>query len=79
MLVVMNYTPVPRYNYRVGVPRDGVWTEVLNTDAGDYGGSGMGNLGEVEAHQAGSHGRPFSINLTVPPLAAVFLKSSGGA
>ncbi len=77
MLVVMNYTPVPRYNYQIGVPRDGIWMEVLNTDAGDYGGSGMGNLGGVDAHESRSHDRPFSVNVTVPPLAAVFLKSSG--
>ncbi|NIA25331.1 MAG: 1,4-alpha-glucan branching protein GlgB [Gammaproteobacteria bacterium] len=77
MLVVINYTPVPRYNYRVGVPRNGVWTEILNSDAIDYGGSGMGNLGGIEAHDSGSHGRPYSVNVTVPPLGAVFLKNVG--
>jgi 1,4-alpha-glucan branching enzyme len=79
MLVVMNYTPVPRYNYRVGVPRSGMWAEVLNSDAVDYGGSGMGNLGSIEAHDSGSHGRPFSVNVAVPPLGAVFLKSEGAS
>ncbi len=77
VLFVANYTPVPRYNYRVGVPRDGVWTEIFNSDAIDYGGSGMGNMGGIEAHDLGSHDRPFSVNVTVPPLGAVFLKSAG--
>ncbi|GBD86077.1 1,4-alpha-glucan branching enzyme GlgB [bacterium BMS3Abin02] len=77
VLVVMNYTPVPRYNYRLGVSRDGVWTEILNSDATVYGGSGMGNFGGIEAHDSPSHGRPFSVNVTVPPLGAVFLKSTG--
>jgi 1,4-alpha-glucan branching enzyme len=74
-LVVCNFTPVPRYNYRVGVPRGGVWREVLNGDATLYGGSGQGNMGGVEAAPFPSHGRPYALYLTLPPLAAVFLKS----
>ena len=77
ILAIFNFTPVARYNYRMGVPREGHWEEILNTDAADYGGSGLGNLGGVDSHKTGAHGRPFSVNLTLPPLGAVFLKSSG--
>ena len=77
VLVVCNFTPVPRLNYRVGAVRGGFWQEVLNSDATDYGGSGYGNLGEVEAAPVPYHGRLYSLNLTLPPLAAVFLKSRG--
>jgi 1,4-alpha-glucan branching enzyme len=55
-----------------------MWREILNTDAVEYGGSGQGNMGGVEASPVPSHGRPFSLDLTLPPLAAIFLKSSGG-
>ncbi len=72
---VFNFTPVPRLNYRVGVPRDGYWAEILNSDACEHGGSGQGNLGGVEATPVPFHGRPYSLNLTLPPLGAVFLKS----
>jgi 1,4-alpha-glucan branching enzyme len=75
MLVVCNFTPVTRYNYRVGVPRSGFWKELLNSDAGDYGGSGQGNLGGMEAEPISFHGRPYSLNLTLPPLATSFFKS----
>jgi 1,4-alpha-glucan branching enzyme len=77
VVVVLNFTPVPRHNYRVGVPKDGFWREVLNSDAKDYGGSGQGSLGGVEASPVSFHGRPYSLNLTLPPLAAVFLSSQG--
>ena len=73
--VVCNFTPVPRPNYRIGVPRGGYWREILNSDAVEHGGSGQGNLGGVEASPIGYHGRPCSLNLTLPPLGAVFLKS----
>ncbi|RIK82210.1 MAG: 1,4-alpha-glucan branching enzyme [Planctomycetota bacterium] len=75
--VVCNFTPVPRTNYRIGVPRDGFWREILNSDAIEHGGSGHGNLGGVEATPVGHHGRPHSLNLNLPPLGAVFLKSDG--
>jgi 1,4-alpha-glucan branching enzyme len=75
ILVVCNFTPVPRKNYRVGVPRAGRWRELLNSDAYEHGGAGYGNLGGVEAAPVPSHGRPHSLNLTLPPLAAIFLKS----
>jgi len=74
VLVACNFTSVPRHNYRVGAPRGGCWREVLNSDARDYGGSGQGNLGGVEAVPIGLHGRPYSLTLTLPPLAAVFFK-----
>jgi 1,4-alpha-glucan branching enzyme len=75
-LVVCNFTPVARYNYRLGVPRGGHWVEVLNSDAPAYWGRGVGNLGGVEAAPVPSHGLMHSLVLTVPPLAAVFLKSA---
>ena len=71
-----NFTPVPRLNYRVGVPRSGYWQEILNSDAKLYGGADFGNLGGIEAESYSTHGRPFSLKLTVPPLGAVFLKST---
>jgi 1,4-alpha-glucan branching enzyme len=74
---VLNFTPVTRHNYRVGVPVDGFWKEILNSDVQDYGGSGYGNLGGVMASPFSAHGRPYSLNLILPPLAAVFLKSRG--
>ena len=75
VLAVINFTPVPRPNYQVGVPRGGRWEEVLNSDAAEYGGSGQGNLGGVEAAPTGSHGRYHSLLLTVPPLAAIIFRS----
>jgi 1,4-alpha-glucan branching enzyme len=72
-LVVLNFTPVPRHSYKVGVSRPGPWRELLNTDAGDFGGSGQGNAGGVEAAPVGAHGRMFSLTLTLPPLAALIL------
>ncbi len=75
VLVVCNFTPVPRHGYQVGVPSKGFWRELLNSDAGEYGGSAMGNLGGVKAESQSSHGRPHSLSLTLPPLAAVFLKA----
>ena len=69
-----NFTPVPRYAYRLGVPREGFWREVANSDATDYGGSGVGNLGGCETNPQPAHGHAQSIELTLPPLGAVFLK-----
>jgi 1,4-alpha-glucan branching enzyme len=74
VLVACNFTPVPRPSYRIGVPAGGRWRELLNTDAAEYGGSGMGNLGAVHAEAVPMHGREFSLPLLLPPLAAVFLK-----
>ena len=72
--VVCNFTPVPRHNYRIGVPEGGLWKEIFNSDAAEYGGSGVGNMGGVEALPLPAHGRYHSLNLTLPPLAATFLK-----
>ena len=77
VLVACNFTPVPRYGYRLGVPRPGRWEEVLNSDAREYWGQGHGNFGGVEAVAVPSHGRPFSLELTLPPLGVVFFKSAG--
>jgi 1,4-alpha-glucan branching enzyme len=78
ILVVCNFTPVPRYDYRVGVPRPGLWKEILNSDSRVYGGADLGNLGETVSSPVPMHGRAHSLNLTVPPLGAVFLKLSPG-
>ena len=77
--VVINFTPVPRNNYRVGVPRPGYWHEILNSDSDAYGGAGNGNLGGVTAEPIPTHGRPYSLCLTVPPLGALFLKSASAS
>jgi 1,4-alpha-glucan branching enzyme len=76
VLVACNFTPVPRHGYRVGVPRLGFWKELLNSDAAEYGGSGLGNLGGCDAAWPGAHGQPAALELTLPPLAVVFLKPS---
>ncbi len=73
-LIVCNMTPVPRYNYRVGVPSDGYYREILNSDAKEYGGSGVGNLGGVKSEDIPWHGRPNSLRLTLPPLAILILR-----
>jgi 1,4-alpha-glucan branching enzyme len=77
ILVACNFTPVPRYNYRIGVPREGFWKETLNSDAKLYGGSGHGNVGGVEATPIPSHRRYHSLSLTLPPLGVLFFKSEG--
>jgi 1,4-alpha-glucan branching enzyme len=77
IMVVCNFTPVERSSYRVGAPRAGYWTEILNSDAEIYGGSGQGNLGGVEAAPVGFHGRLRSLTLTLPPLGILLLRNSG--
>jgi len=74
VLIVCNFTPVPRLNYRVGVPTGGYWREILNSDAKEYGGSGYGNLGGMETSPIPFHGRPYSLNLTLPPLGVIYLE-----
>ena len=76
VLVALNFTPVPRHNYRVGVPRGGGWEEIFNSDAAHYGGSGQGNMGGREAAPVPRHGMDHSLNLTLPPLGAVFFRSA---
>ena len=75
MLWVLNFTPVPRTDYRVGVPAGGAWREVLSSDNRDYGGSGLLN-GLVTAEAVPVYGRAQSLSLTLPPLAAILLKAS---
>jgi 1,4-alpha-glucan branching enzyme len=75
IVVACNFTPIPRVGYRLGVPAGGFWRELLNSDAKEYGGGGMGNLGGVMAEELPVHGRAYSLSLTLPPLAAVFLKA----
>jgi 1,4-alpha-glucan branching enzyme len=75
IVVACNFTPIPRFGYRLGVPAGGFWRELLNSDAKEYGGSGMGNMGGVAAEEQAVHGRPYSLSLTLPPLATVFLKA----
>ena len=76
VLVVCNFTPVVRHAYRLGVPVGGVWTEALNTDAEAYGGSGVGNYGQVTARDVPSHDHGFSVEVTLPPLATVVFQAS---
>jgi 1,4-alpha-glucan branching enzyme len=74
VVVVLNFTPVPRSDYRVGVNREGYYEEILNSDAELYGGSNMGNAGGLKTERIEAHGRPWSLNLTLPPLAAVVFR-----
>jgi 1,4-alpha-glucan branching enzyme len=74
ILVVCNFTPEARFNYRVGVPFGGGWKEILNSDSIFYGGSGQGNGGWVEASPIPMHGKDFSLSLTLPPLGVIFLR-----
>jgi 1,4-alpha-glucan branching enzyme len=77
VLVVCNFTPVPRSNYRIGVPAKGFWRELLNSDVKDYGGSGQGNMGGAAASPIPYHGQDYSLSLTIPPLGIVILKRPG--
>ena len=70
-VIVCNFTPVPRQDYRIGAPRPGRYRERVNTDARDYGGSGIGNLGAVEAEATPMHGQAYSLRLWLPPLATL--------
>ena len=78
LIGVFNFTPMPRHNWRIGVDADGRWHEVLNTDAQEYGGSGQGNYGYRESTPIPWHGRPHSLNLTLPPLAALYFEPGRG-
>jgi 1,4-alpha-glucan branching enzyme len=77
VLVVTNFTPVPHRNFLVGIPVRGIWREILNSDAHEYGGSGWGNLGSVESVPVSAHGRTDSLNLSIPPLATMMLRWEG--
>jgi 1,4-alpha-glucan branching enzyme len=71
LAVILNLTPVPRPNYRIGLPRAGRWREVLNSDAAIYGGSNQGNLGGVTAGNVACHGQPHSAEFCLPPLSVI--------
>ena len=75
--VICNFTPVARQGFRLGVPKRGRWIERLNTDSAAYGGSNVGNLGGIEAQETSRHGQPFSLELTIPPLATLVLEHAG--
>ncbi len=76
VLVVCNFTPVPRHGYRIGVPNGGFWKEAVNTDAAVYGGSNVGNNGGVEAEPVACHGQQVSVSLSLPPLATLILRAA---
>jgi 1,4-alpha-glucan branching enzyme len=75
VLGVFNFTPVPRHNYRIGISRPGWWQEILNSDATVYWGSGQGNFGGAHSEPIPWHGRPQSLNISVPPLGGVFFRN----
>jgi 1,4-alpha-glucan branching enzyme len=77
VVMVFNFTPVPRMAYRIGVPQPGHYAEFLNSDSALYGGSNVGNLGGLETEALPSHGFEQSLSLTVPPLGCVYLKPRG--
>lgn len=72
ILAICNFTPVPRFNYRIGIPKEGYWKELFNSDAQYYGGSGIGNSGGMHSEGIPSHGKPHSLSLTLPPLAVLY-------
>ena len=76
VLVVCNFTPVPRENYRIGVPEKGNWKEIFNSDDERFGGSNIKNVGNVESQPLGVHGKENSLSLIIPPMAVVYLKRS---
>jgi len=78
-VVVANFTPVPRHDYRIGVPRGGLYRERFNSDAFDYGGSGLGNAGAVRAQAHPAHGQAHSLVLTLPPLATLLFTHEPGS
>ena len=75
--VVCNFTPVPRHHYTLGVSHGGYWRELLNSDAQEYCGSGMGNGGGVRAEEVSAFGKPYRLRLTLPPLSVLFLDHQG--
>jgi 1,4-alpha-glucan branching enzyme len=76
VVCLINLAPVARERYRVGLPEGGEWTELLNTDSTFYGGTGVGNMGAVRAEERSWHDLPFSAEVTLPPLGAVWLRAS---
>jgi 1,4-alpha-glucan branching enzyme len=76
VIVAVNFTPVPRHEYVIGVPEPGAYVELLNSDADLYGGSNLGNAGVIESAPAPAHGRPHRLSLVLPPLACLILKKA---
>jgi 1,4-alpha-glucan branching enzyme len=76
LVIVCNFTPVPRHSYRVGVPESGYYAELLNSDSGHYGGGNVGNNGGIAAEDISWHNFPYSLNLTLPPLGIVVFKKN---
>jgi len=74
LVAIANFAPAVRADYRVGMPFAGSWVEVLNTDASEFGGSGVQNAGRIDTEPIGWHGRPQSVTLTLPPLATIWLR-----
>jgi 1,4-alpha-glucan branching enzyme len=74
LVFACNFTPIPRHNYRIGVPRAGYYQEIFNSDAEMFGGSNLGNGGAAHADEIPDHGRPASISITLPPLGVVIFK-----
>ncbi|HBU05955.1 MAG TPA: 1,4-alpha-glucan branching enzyme, partial [Nitrospiraceae bacterium] len=74
LVAVCNFTPAPRYNYRIGVSESGLYIEILNSDSSEYGGSNTGNAGGVSSEDISWNGKPYSISITLPPLAVVVFK-----
>jgi 1,4-alpha-glucan branching enzyme len=72
--VIFNFSAVTRPNFHLGVPRDGFWEEILNTDAKAYGGAGYGNFGGVKSTPVSAHGQMQSLTIMLPSLSAVFFK-----
>lgn len=79
IIVASNFTPVPRHDYRFGINQPGRWREILNTDSMHYHGSNTGNGGVVHSDKIESHGRQHSLNLTLPPLATIWLMRENDA
>ncbi len=78
IIAVANFTPVPRENYRIGVPKKGNYVQILNTDSQQYGGSGVGDVSVVESIAVPTHGRDHAIAITLPPLAVVYYRIKAG-
>jgi 1,4-alpha-glucan branching enzyme len=76
VIVAVNFTPIPRHAYVIGVPEAGPYVELLNSDADVYGGSNLGNAGVIESAPEPAHGRPHRLTLTLPPLACLILKKA---
>jgi len=74
LIFVCNFTPVPQEDYRIGAPFDTVYDEIFNSDWDKYGGSNVGNFGEIKAEKEPMHNKPYSIRLRIPPLATIVLK-----